>query len=178
MSILDTQGLHTAFGLHSFLPWANCCRICSQAGRCSAERTAPGWFHPPCTSLCLPYKHVQWNARTKLFWNCLAGVCHASVTSMQVFESIEWHYRNLHSGILAWGLFFSVRWVLFWGLWLATDPPASGKVIRFATVNSKGESSVVQLVEWLVTLGAQYGFEWNCIMLTQSELSDLGMQLI
>jgi hypothetical protein len=22
--------------------------ICSQAGGCSAERTAPGWFHPPC----------------------------------------------------------------------------------------------------------------------------------
>jgi hypothetical protein len=39
-----------------YTPEINCSVICSQAGRGSVERTAPGWFHPPCPSHCLPFK--------------------------------------------------------------------------------------------------------------------------
>jgi hypothetical protein len=42
-------------GLHYFTIELNCGEICSQAGRCSAEGRARGWFH----LLCVPLPSIQ-----------------------------------------------------------------------------------------------------------------------
>jgi hypothetical protein len=122
----------------------NCSGILVQAGGCSAERTAPGWFHPPCTSHLIPYKCTVRSQNQVIFKHWLAGV--QKLCLMQVFEStcFNWiAHGNFHSRISL--------------LEVCLSQVISRAVIGSlsASVNPKGERCVVRLAEWLLTLSAQ-----------------------
>jgi hypothetical protein len=100
--------------------------ICSQAGGCSAERTAPGWFHP---------FHI--NVQNQVFKHlCSRSLRQVSVTHVMTLMQVFAH-GNFHSR------YPCLRFVylrLFQVLWLATFLRVT-RGADLGTVNPKGKEA-------------------------------------
>jgi hypothetical protein len=165
-SYLHSHGLTVTspIGLHFFFTLElNLSVICSQVGGCSAEGTAPGWFHPPCTSHCLSHKCTARSHAEPSLNTVRQGL------STHMYD-LPTHMYDLDAGVwildsqckcLNWNFhsrYPCLRFVyimLFQGLWLATFLRVATGADLATTVNSKGERSIVRLAECLRTVGAQ-----------------------